>query len=562
MGPRWQLFRQNQNLSQQLSDKLQISPVIAQILLNRNISSLKSASLFMHPRFYETATLDLGQLERAAQILYEAQQQKRRILIYGDYDVDGITSVSLLYLFLKESQENIHYYIPNRFTEGYGVSTRIIDYVQANSVDLIITVDCGISNFKEIELLKSQTTAQVIVMDHHAIPDVLPSADAIINPKFLDATHPFYYLCACGIVYKFLEFYCSYHKISYHLEQYLDLVALATIADVVPLVAENRTLARIGLTVLSQKKRLGLRCLLDVIQLNQGAITARDVGFLIAPYLNAAGRLESATLAVQLLISTNHEEAMQMARRLKQINETRQQLGALILQEAEQQIAASSEDHPILLLFGNQWHPGVIGITASQLVRKWSKPVVIVSCSQETYRGSARTFAKINIYELLKQCHHFFTEFGGHREAAGFSIHYEQAPAFKDFLIQVSKTHIQKEHLESILDIDYHLQPHDMTLDLAKKLQALAPFGNHNPIPTFYTNALRPVEFKTVGGTGKHLKVTFSDESGRIVLDAIGFDLAHKLELLYKDQVELAFQLELNDWRGVTMPQLKLVDLK
>jgi single-stranded-DNA-specific exonuclease len=560
---RWQLFSPKVDLAQKLAAKINKSPVTAQLLLNRNINSLDAAFSYLNPSLNSPHTLDQQQLLLCSQVLFEAQSNHHKILIYGDYDVDGITSVTLFINFLRKTNPKIDYYIPNRFSEGYGLNLNAIDYIRANGIDLVITVDCGISNVEEITQIKQQTKAKVIVIDHHSLPDNLPPADAILNPKFLPPNHPLYYLAAAGTVYKFLEFYCNFHKIDYPLSRELDLVGLATIADMVPLLGENRTLAKHGLQALAQKDRLGIRTLLEVVGFKQPYITARDVGFILAPHLNAAGRLETAHLAVDLLISQNYDAALGLANKLKNMNTARQQIGATMLKEAEAQMQEENcADENILVLSGQQWNPGVIGITAAQLVRKYNKPAVLISTrNPNSCRGSARSFAQINIYHILKECAHFFTDFGGHKEAAGFTISYDQIPEFKAFLRAKTREQITVEHLTSVLDIDYHLTPNQISLDLAKELNDLAPFGQQNPVPVFYTNELTPIDFRAVGN-GDHLKVTFANEANHLVFDAIGFNLSHKLELLYKQQVELAFNLEVNEWRGMSLPQLKLVDIK
>lgn len=559
---RWQIFPQNTDLAQKIADKMNINPIIAQILMNRKIQSLDLAQQFLTPKLNTTPVFDSNELLKCVTLIDEAIQQKTKILIYGDYDVDGITSISLMLNFFRTRSAAIEFYIPNRFSEGYGLSDRAVNYIEANRIGLVITVDCGISNTNEIKRIKERTQAKVIVMDHHSIPDILPNADAIINSKFLPENHPSYFLCAAGVVYKFLEFYCQYNKIEYDLTQDLDLVAIATIADVMPLIGENRVWVKKGLDVLAKRNRLGLRTLLEVVGLKTAAISVRDVGFMIAPYLNAAGRLETAHIGVELLTATRYESAESLALQLKHINETRQQIGAMILKEAEGQ-AGQQSDSKIIVLYGHDWHAGVIGITASQLARKFTKPVIMMSgIPNTTCRGSARTYAGINIYQLLKTGIHFFQDFGGHKEAAGFSIDYHQISHFKKFMVEKSHQMIEPAHLNPVLEVDCMINPTDITLDFAKDLFRLAPFGEKNPHPLFYSNKLHPIDFRCVGNTQKHLKVSFTDETGRLMIDGIGFDLGNKLPLLYQPNVEFVFNIDINEWKGTALPQLKLVDIK
>jgi single-stranded-DNA-specific exonuclease len=365
-----------------------------------------------------------------------------------------------------------------------------------------------------------------------------------------------------GVVYKFLEFYCDYLKKDYDLQLDLDLVTIGTIADVVPLIGTNRTLVKNGLSVLAKRKRPGIAALLEVIRFNKPEISARDVGFMIAPYINASGRLESAKIAVDLLLSQDYDTALRHASKLRVLNEQRQQLGVYMLKDAKKNLNERElSEHNLLVLSGTDWHSGIIGITASQLAQEYYRPVVLISSNQAIARGSARSFANINIYELLKSCSEYFTEFGGHTQAAVFSIKNEKIEEFKEKLLSLSKANISENDLIPVIEIDCKINPLDINIALIRELMNLAPFGQNNPAPVFYCKDLLPIDFKTVGD-GSHLKVTFSEKSGKFVFDAIGFGLSSKLNLLYNKNVELVFNLELNTWSGQEMAQLKLVDIK
>jgi single-stranded-DNA-specific exonuclease len=457
----------------------------------------------------------------------------------------------------------VDFYIPHRFGEGYGLNDNAVAEIIDKRYALLVTLDCGISDFKQIKELKEKSNIEVIVTDHHTIPDKLPNADVIINPKFLDNTHPLVNLCGVGVVYKFLEFFISYFELDYNLEADLDLVALGTIADVVSLRGENRGLAKFGLKRMGYKKRFGIERLLSVLRFNKEFISVRDVGFVIAPRINAAGRLEHASIGVDLLTSKTEAEAEKIARYLDRINLKRQRIGQLILKEAQIFIEReyNLEDNQVLVLAENNWHAGVIGITAAQLVRKYSKPTVMISITGETGRGSARSLGNVDIYSLLKKCSGYFLEFGGHKQAAGFSILAKDIEAFSNEFRILCNKNIKKEQLQPIIDIDVEVSPDQINLALAREMGSLAPFGQDNAMPALYTNKLVPIDFKTVGD-GSHLKATFSDKKGLFLFEAIGFGLAHKLELLYKQKVEVVFNVQVNNWGGQNNVQLNLLDLK
>ncbi len=557
---RWQLYPQNQEISQQIANKLNLHPVIAQILLNRKLRSITDVYNFLNPQKQISNNFSEKLLNTAGNIIHQAQKQQKKILIYGDYDVDGITSTTLLFSYLKQNNPNVSYYIPHRVKEGYGLNKKYIEKIITNRIDLLITLDNGISNFEEISYLKEKSHTEVIIMDHHTIPPQLPPADAILNPKMLEPNNPIYYLATIGIVYKFLEFFVEFEKSDYFLEKNLDLVALGTIADVAPLIQENRVLTKKGLQILNNRKRIAIEALLQANGFKKDYISPRDVSFIIAPMLNATGRLETADLGVELLLEKDESSAQKKAQKLKTLNTNRQKLGQSILNQVEQQLTEEELANKILILDGNSWHPGIIGITAAQLVRKYAKPAVLISTNHESGRGSARSFADINIFELLAEFRHLFSEFGGHKEAAGFGVKQENIADLKKSLIALANSQIKNEDLFPFLDIDFHLSATDINLNLAKALNDLAPFGSHNPQPLFYCDHLTPVDFRLVGNQ-EHLKVTFATKDNKI-LDGIGFNMADKLNLLYKKDIQVVFTLEISNWRGKNQVEINIVDLK
>ncbi len=551
----WLVYPPQPELSKKVAQKLGLSPLLGQLLLNRNIRSLDEAEAFLNPSLTAAVNFETHLLEPFWEKICQCITDKKRILLYGDYDVDGMTSVSMFAQCLKQLGAVVDIYIPHRLTEGYGLNIGVVDFIKQAGIELLITLDCGISNVVEINAVKELGTF-VVILDHHTLPDVLPGADIILNPKFYEAGHPLYPLCTAGIVYKCIEFFAS-KEAMLKVEEYLDLAALGTIADVALLSGENRRLVFEGLPVLSKRGRLGLRALMEVGGFEKNRVDVRDVGFSIAPRLNAAGRLASAKLGVDLLLSTDEKEAEALAFKLQQLNENRQALGQAIFQDASEKCA----DTPVIALASASWHPGVVGIIASRLVEAYGKPVVLIAVQNGVGRGSARTVGQVNIYELLKQCSRFFETFGGHKEAAGFSIKEDNISAFCSEIQTIASDFLSDDDMLSTLDIDAELNLEDVSTDFVEELSKLGPFGQGNPTPTFYSNALKVIEARPVG-KGQHLKFRFSNRAKSKIVDGIGFGLGNKVGDAYKSEIEVAFSVDVNTWAGETMPQLSVIDLK
>lgn len=557
---RWQIFPSDPELTAQISQRLGCHPVIAQLLLNRKLSSMSELRGFLSPDQRPESVFPDVCIQSVLAVIHAAVSESKRVLVYADYDVDGMTSSALMVMFLRHLGVDPVYKLPHRFKDGYGLSMAQVPWMQ--TFDLVITLDCGITNVAEISAIVYGSQTQVVVLDHHTIPDPMPPAHGILNPKMLPVTHPLYGLCTAGIVYAFIQAYCARYGISYPFREQLDLVALGTLADVAPLVGENRRYVSTGLSVLSQRRRPGIEALLEASEFDRQYVSVRDVGFVIAPRLNAAGRLADPMLGAQLLMSTTSQEAIELARALCQMNTDRQMIGQAVLEESIAYIESQglSED-PVLVVHGRGWHAGVIGIAASKLVEQYGRPVVMVSDTGELGRGSARTCGAVDIYQLLSAARSLFTKFGGHKEAAGFSIPSVHIPELRTLLVSAAHAHFQPEALVPVVQIDALLSPGDINLELADALQQLAPFGAANPTPVFYTNQWTPIDLRLVG-KGRHVKATFSTASGDRVVDAIGFGLAHKLPQLQQKNPELAFHLEINTWGGHALPQLQLVDVK
>ncbi len=561
---RWQLRPQDEALSAQLAERLDIHSIVAQICLNRGLSTLSSVRRFLGQTINicpETFPPDL--LNAAVKIVRDVIVSGKPILVYGDYDVDGMTSTALMVLGLRAVGAKVHYMIPSRFEHGYGLHLAVVDQLKQLRSPLLITLDCGVSNVHEISEIKRQLGAQVIVLDHHTIPEILPPCDVMLNPQALPKGHYLASLCTVGIVYQFLQAFLPAMGSTLDLSLYEDIVGLGTVADVAVLDGFNRDVLRRGLQVLSQRPQVGLKALLDVAGFDHPTVTPRDLGFVIAPRLNASGRLSHAGIGVELLLSQDRDQAMRIATSLETLNQDRRAIDLSIFMESMELLKSGylAEDDRIIAVSNRGWHSGVIGITASKLVEHHGLPSVVMADEGDIVRGSARSTGEVSIYKVLHSCRSFFESFGGHKQAAGFSIKPDKVPAFIEAVRASAKTLITDYDLRPILQIDAFLEPSFFTLSMVDHLSALYPYGQGNDQPVFYHHDLRPVHFKTVGN-GQHLKVTFTDRAGRAVVDGIGFGLASKLDLLSVDSVAVAFHLVANEWQGRRSPQLQLLDIK
>jgi single-stranded-DNA-specific exonuclease len=558
---RWCLFPHHQDTTTKLSQQLDLNPIIAQVLLNRKLTSLTQVKDFLGYSFPTDSTWDAACLYESWALVHHAIQSKTRILIYGDYDVDGMTSTAMMVACLRTLGADVSYYIPDRFKEGYGLNMNCVTLMKDQNIGLLITLDCGVTSMAEITAIKAQTKAQIIVMDHHTLPDQLPPFDIMVNPQQLPKTHYLSGLCTAGIIYYWVKYGKESGYLSIDLPWFLCLAAVGTVADVASLTGGNRRLVRDGLKALSAGNHLGIQTLLRVSGFKKPVINSRDIGFVIAPRLNASGRLSSAKIGVQLLLASSQSQAIQIATQLEKLNLDRRAIDQDMFKEA-QEIATQIND-PILVLYNPQWHPGVIGITASKLVDRFSKPAVLMTLENNSIRGSARSAGTVNIYHVLKECQSFFDSFGGHFAAAGFSLKEDQYAAFKTHLVAVASKMITPEQLQPVLSIDAQLGHNDITLQLATDLDILDPVGQDNNQPIFYSTQLCPIDFRTVGN-GHHLKVTFRSLCGKKTFEGIGFGMSDTfLPLVQKNApVSVAYHLTINDWNNKKTVQLQLLDMQ
>jgi len=558
---KWRQYTSYPEQTGKISTQFNISKTLAQILINRGISSDNAIQSFLDPKLSNLSDpKDIPNITKAAKRVLLARERKEKVMVYGDYDVDGVTGTTIILELLKFLGIESDYYIPHRYDEGYGMNVAAIEKIKKDGVDLIITVDCGVSNHKEIELANS-LGMEVIITDHHNVPKTLPKAHAIVNPKMIKGDHVCRDLSGAGVAFKFVWAILRQGGIkdSGMIVSLLDLVCLGTIADVVPLIDENRILAVQGFQALSSKSRLGLRSLMNVSGIN-GNISVRNVNFGIAPRINAAGRLEHASYAVELLMSANETHAREAAKKLSSINTKRQSIGNAIHKEVLSKANENKKDNQILVFHGNDWHPGVIGIVASKILDAFFRPTVLIGVCNGRGRGSARSMDGVNIFNVLEKCKDLLADFGGHAFAAGFEIEPDKIPEFLERIKSEASKMINLEELVPNTTIDVELKPEEINMKFAKDLEILSPFGKGNTEPIFMTRGLTLLEHKLVG-KGGHLKLKF--KGSNVILDVIGFGHGEKAkELNYSSLYDIVYSLRASEWNGYERVELQLVDMK
>ena len=546
-----------------LTSVLNVNSLIANLLIQRGIEDFYSAKEFFRPQLSDLHDPFLMKdMEKAVERIQKAIENQENILVYGDYDVDGTTAVALLSSYLLQKYPNVATYIPDRYTEGYGVSITGIDYAHDNEVSLIITLDCGIKAIQQIAYAKEKGI-DFIVCDHHRPGDQLPEAVAILDPKREDDTYPYDELCGCGIGFKLVQALGSTAKenIEDHLHL-LDLVAVAIGADIVPMDGENRTLAYFGLQVVNDSPRLGIRAITD--QVDKDHLGINDLVFIIAPRINAAGRMKHGLYAVELLTATDLNRAISIASEIEEFNSERRGLDQRITQEALDQIRANKEeDRYTTVVYRDDWHKGVIGIVASRLIESYFRPTLVFTKSGDKLAASARSIRGFDVYNALRDCSDHLEQFGGHKYAAGLTLLEEQYNGFKEEFEKVVAETINPEIMQPELLIDSEILLSQITPKLLRILIQFAPFGPNNRTPIFMAKGLQDGGFaRTVGADGKHLKLTVS-QSGGIPIDAIGFNLGSKLERVTNNQkFDAVFSIEENEWNGQKRIQLRIKDLR
>ena len=552
--------------AKELGNKLSISPILAQLLIKRGISTESGARRFFRPQLADLINPFLMKdMDIAVDRLNDAMGRKERILVYGDYDVDGCTAVALVYKFLQQFYSNIDYYIPDRYEEGYGVSKKGIDYAKETDVKLIIILDCGIKAIDEIAYAKS-LGIDFIICDHHVPDEVMPDAVAILNPKREDDSFPFKHLCGCGVGFKFMQAWAKNNGIPFgNLIPLLDFCAVAIAADIVPVVDENRILAFHGLKQLNQNPSTGLKAIIDVCGLNGRDIAMSDIIFKIGPRINASGRIENGKESVDLLVEKDYSTALKMSKHIDEYNEQRKDIDKQMTEEANQIVSKleSQKHHSSIVLCDESWKKGVIGIVASRLTEIDFRPTIVLTRDGDLATGSARSIPGFDIYAAIKNCRDMLLNFGGHTYAAGLTLKWDSIPEFRNRFQKYVEEHIQPEQTEAMLDIDAQIDFKDITKRLHNDLKRFAPFGPCNPKPVFCTkNVYDYGTSKVVGREQEHIKLELVDSNSSDVVNGIAFGQSASARYIKsKRAFDIAYTIEDNIFTR-NQVQLQIEDIR
>lgn len=557
MNRKWEVYQQNQKVIEKLEKEYQVSPLLANILANRQITTEQAVKLFLKPTRNDFHNpFAMPDMEKAVNRILQAIENQEKTIIFGDYDVDGITSITVLKQFLKERGLEVGEYTPNRLSEGYGLNIPAVQKLWEEGYHLMITVDCGISCIQEIDYAGS-LGMEVIVTDHHEPGETLPNALAVVDAKRKDNQYPYNQLAGVGVVFKLIQ------AISMKLEldekeylKYLDIVCVGTISDIVPLMDENRVIAKLGLKLVNVTKNIGLKTLLHSIGYRD--IDSSCISFGVAPRINACGRLGAQEKAVRLLLTESFEEANQITQELNEYNQKRQQTEKRIFEEAMQQVEAEKEE-PCLILGSEGWHHGVIGIVSSKVTDIYFKPSILICFEEEEGKGSGRSIPGFDLHEALMNCSTYIEKFGGHSMAIGITLKKENFANFKRELNAYAKKH-HIEEIIPIVKIDKEVSLKEISIEEVKSLEQLEPFGEGNKMPIFLLKSLKINSIRTLSD-GKHLKLTLQQDS--YFVDAIGFQLGTMAEQFrIGDKVDLVGSLEINHFNGVEQVQINMKDMR
>jgi len=568
MQKRWKiadsLTEEQKQAKNLIIDEIKCPDMVAEMLVRKGFTGKEEITSFFEPDLSNCHDPFLFKdMEKAVQRILKAIESKEKITIYGDYDVDGTTSTAMLCLGLKKIDAIVDFYIPHRMIDGYGLSLSGVDQLKKNGTDLIISVDCGINAIEEVAEINN-LGMDIIITDHHNPKEILPDAWAIINPKLEDTKYPYANLAGVGVAYKLLIAIFTRVGMTYEdiINKYVDLVALGTIADIVPLTGENRILAAVGLERLLKKHNIGLNALIEIAGLSQKELNSGDIVFGIAPRINAAGRMGSAMRAVELMISNDVETSTELAEIIERENSIRQQIDYRTFQEACDIIEekySDMENTYCIVVSSDDWHPGVIGIVASKLVEKYYRPAIMITFKDGIGSGSGRSIADFDLFKALSSVEQYLENFGGHKYAAGLSILIEYIDGFENKLEKYVRENITSEQLIPPLKINTQLELYEINDNLLEWLSKFAPFGPGNMRATFYTKNVMIVGYPYNVGKN-HLKLKVVKDGA--TLDLIGFNLGDFLPFLQKGAfIDIAYSLEFNTWQGRTTIQGKLKDI-
>ncbi len=559
MNKRWEVKKSDSVIVQKLAKDLDVSEIVAHLLALRGIKTFTEAKLFFRPELSHLHDPFLMKnMDLAVKRIETAISKKQKILVYGDYDVDGTTSVAMMYSFLKTYNQNIEYYIPCRYEEGYGISLKGIDYANANNFALIIALDCGIRDIEQIDYA-NEKGIDFIICDHHTPSDKIPNAIAVLNPKQIDCNYPYKELSGCGVGFKLIQAYCINNDISFEeIIEYLDLLTVSIGADIVPMTGENRVLAFYGLKQINSTPRVGLKALMDAASKTK-ELTISDVVFGIAPRINAAGRIEHAKKAVEILVEQDYDRAKLFADGIEENNKTRKDLDQSITKQALEMV---DENKKSTVVFSQKWHKGVVGIVASRLIESYYKPTIVLAENDGLLTGSARSVHDFDLYEAISKCAHLCQKFGGHKYAAGLSIKKENLHAFIIAFEKVVSETITEDQLSPKIAVDMEIDINDVDEKLFRIIKQFAPFGPLNLAPAFISKAVIDTGYgKKLGADKFHLRINAKTVTGSI--GGIGFGMGDFFDNI-KDyqEFDICYAIEENEWNGKKSLQLMLADIK
>lgn len=552
--------------AKELGDKLNINTILALLLIRRGITTESAAKRFFRPQLADLINPFLMKdMDVAVDRLNDAMGRKERILVYGDYDVDGCTSVALVYKFLQQFYSNIDYYIPDRYDEGYGVSKKSLEYARETGVKLIIILDCGIKATDEIAYAKS-LGIDFIICDHHVPDEVMPPAVAILNPKRPDDTYPFKHLSGCGVGFKLMQAFAKNNNIPFsRLIPLLDFCAVSISADIVPVVDENRILAFHGLKQLNQNPSVGLKAIIDICNLGNRDISMSDSVFKIGPRINASGRMENGKESVDLLVEKDIASAIRQAKHIDEYNEQRKDIDKQMTEEANLIVSKleNQKHHSSIVLYDENWKKGVIGIVASRLTEIYFRPTVVLTRDGEFATGSARSVTGFDIYAAIKSCRDLLVNFGGHTYAAGLTLRWDDIKTFRTRFQKYVDEHIRPEQTEPIIDIDAIIDFKDITKRLHQELKKFSPFGPGNPKPMFSTIGVYDYgTSKVVGREQEHIKLELVDSKSSNVVNGIAFGQSASARYIKsKRSFDIAYTLEDNVFKRNAV-QLQIEDIR
>jgi single-stranded-DNA-specific exonuclease len=546
---------------------LGINPILGLLLIRRGITTESAARRYFRPQLADLINPFLMKdMDVAVDRLNDAMGRKERILVYGDYDVDGCTAVALVYKFLQQFYSNIDYYIPDRYDEGYGISEKGLKYAQETGVKLIIILDCGIKAIEEIAYAK-KLGIDFIICDHHVPDEEMPDAVAVLNPKREDDPYPFKHLCGCGVGFKFMQAFAKNNGIPFsRLIPLLDFCAVSIAADIVPVTEENRILAFHGLKQLNQNPSIGLKAIIDICGLNGRDISMSDIVFKIGPRINASGRMENGKESVDLLIERDSASALRKARHINEYNEQRKDIDKQMTEEANQIVAKleSQKHQPSIVLYDENWKKGVIGIVASRLTEIYFRPTVVLTRDENLATGSARSVAGFDVYSAIKHCRDLLLNFGGHTYAAGLTLRWDDIKEFRQRFQKYVEEHIQPEQTEAILNIDAQIDFKDISgKRLYNDLKKFAPFGPGNEKPLFCTVGVYDFgTSKVVGRDQEHIKLELVDSKSNNVMNGIAFGQSASARYIKsKRSFDIAYTIEDNIYKHGSV-QLQIEDIR